>query len=358
VSAEDRVVTSEVRPGRGKGKGVRSGLVVTRTPLRVSFAGGGTDLPAFWSSDLGAVFSTAIANYIYVTVKRHSPLFDEPIRLNYRESEEVGGIEEIRNDIARECLRLLEIEPPIYVSTVSDHPLSSGLGGSSSFAVGLLHALHTFRGERVSAGQLAEEACRVEIELLGHPIGKQDQYAAAFGGLNFFCFKPDGGVTVEPHRLRQGMIDELFDGLMMFWTGHARDSSTVLAEQEKNTDRERAKLLQMRDQAYRLQALMAEPTLDMQAFGAILDEGWRLKRELATTITTPQIDRWYDLALEAGAYGGKICGAGGGGCFVFAVDPERRESLRTALPELIEVDIQHEVHGSQVVVPFAENGGW
>jgi D-glycero-alpha-D-manno-heptose-7-phosphate kinase len=357
VSAEDRVVTSEARPPRRRGTGVRSGLVVTRTPLRVSFAGGGTDLAAFSRSDLGAVFSTAIANYIYVTVKRHSPLFDEPIRLNYRESEEVGEIDEIRNDIARECLRFLEIEPPIYVSTVSDHPLSSGLGGSSSFAVGLLHALHTFRGERVSAGQLAEEACRVEIEVLDRPIGKQDQYAAAFGGLNFFCFKPDGGVTVEPQRLNQGMIDELFAGLMMFWTGHARDSSAVLAEQEENTERERAKLLQMREHAYRLQALMAAPTLDLREFGAILDESWRLKRELATTITTPQIDRWYDLALEAGAYGGKICGAGGGGCFLFAVDPKRHESVRRALPDLIEVEVEHEVHGSQVVVPFAENGG-
>src|SRR5437762_22836 len=213
-------------------KTLSSALVVTRTPLRVSFAGGGTDLSDFYEHGHGTVFSTTIDKYIYVTVKRHGPVFDEQIRLNYSKSEQVNRIDEIENDIARECLRFLEIEPPIYVSTVADLPASTGLGGSSSFAVGLLHALHTFRGERVSAGQLAEEACHVEIELLGHPIGKQDQYAAAFGGLNFFCFKPDGGVTVEPHRLRQRMIDELFDGLMMFWTGHARDSSAVLAEQE------------------------------------------------------------------------------------------------------------------------------
>src|SRR6266545_4651169 len=207
------------------------GLVVTRTPLRVSFAGGGTDLADFYERDYGAVFSTAINKYIYVTVKRHSNLFYEPIRVNYKKSEEVNRIDEIENNIARECLRFLEIEPPIYVSTVADLPASTGLGGSGSFAVGLLNALHAFRGERVSAGQLAEEASYIEIDVLKQPIGKQDQYAAAFGGLNFFCFKPGGGVTVEPHRLRNGALSGLFGNIMMFWTGHQRDSSSVLAEQ-------------------------------------------------------------------------------------------------------------------------------
>src|SRR5918995_3919606 len=176
--------------------------VLTRTPLRVSFAGGGTDLAAFYEmSEYGAVLSTAIDKYIYVTVKRHSDVFNEPIRVNYSRSEEVHRVEEIRNNIARECIRFLEIEPPIYISTVGDLPASTGLGGSSSFAVGLLNALHAFRGERTSAGQLAEEACHIEIDVLKQPIGKQDQYAAAFGGLNFFSFKRGGVVTVDPQRL-------------------------------------------------------------------------------------------------------------------------------------------------------------
>src|SRR3954470_1595848 len=165
------------------------GLIVTRTPLRVSFAGGGTDLAAFYERDYGAVVSTAIANYIYVTVKPHSRLFNEPVRLNYSKSEEVSQIDEIENDIARECLRFMGIEPPIYISTVGDHPASTGLGGSSAFTVGLLNALHAYKGERVTAGTLAEEASHIEIDVLGEPIGKQDQYAAAFGGLNFFVFK-------------------------------------------------------------------------------------------------------------------------------------------------------------------------
>src|SRR5215204_4405554 len=168
------------------------GVIVTRTPLRVSFAGGGTDLPEFYRFDDGAVFSTAIDKYVYVTVKRHSELFYEPIRINYSKTEQVNELSEIENGIARECLRLLEIEPPIYISTVADAPASSGLGGSSSFAVGLLNALHAYRGERVSAGQLADEACHIEIKVLGEPIGKQDQYAAAFGGLNFLRFHGDG----------------------------------------------------------------------------------------------------------------------------------------------------------------------
>src|SRR5919106_329881 len=202
--------------------------IMTRTPLRVSFAGGGTDLADFYERESGAVFSTAINQYIYVTVKRHGSVFNESIRLNYSKSEQVQSVDQIENDIARECLRLLEIKPPIYVSTVADLPASTGLGGSSSFAVGLLNALHAFRGERVSAGQLAEEASYIEIDVLKQPIGKQDQYAAAFGGLNYFCFKPRGVVTVEPQRVKNGALRDLFGHVVMFWTGHQRETCRVL----------------------------------------------------------------------------------------------------------------------------------
>ena len=189
------------------------------------------------NADHGAVLSTAINKYIYVTVKRHGEIFSERIRLNYSQSEQVQNIDEIENNIARECLKFVKIDPPIYISTVGDMPASTGLGGSSSFAVGLLNALHAYRGERVSAGQLAEEASYIEIDVLNEPIGKQDQYAAAFGGLNLFCFKPGGGVTVEPHRFANGTLSKLFKNLMAFWTGHQRDASTVLTEQKSNTSR-------------------------------------------------------------------------------------------------------------------------
>jgi D-glycero-alpha-D-manno-heptose-7-phosphate kinase len=329
-------------------------VVMTRTPLRISFAGGGTDLAAFYETSEGAVFSTAITSYIYVTVKRHSPLFNEPIRLNYSKSEEVDTIDEIENDIARECLRLLEIEPPIYISTVGDHPASSGLGGSSSFAVGLLHALHALRGERVSAGQLAEEASHVEIDVLGWPIGKQDQYAAAFGGLNLFSFRPGGEVVIQPDRLPSRAVRELFSSLLLFWTGHQRDSKAVLAEQQQRTESKRDELLRMRDHALELQGLFGRngTRVDPAALGRVLDESWRLKRGLASTITTGQIDEWYERALEAGASGGKLCGAGGGGCLLFVVEPEHQARVRAALAELTEVPVAYEAHGSRVLLPL------
>jgi D-glycero-alpha-D-manno-heptose-7-phosphate kinase len=337
--------------GAGRGRADTSPLIVTRTPLRVSFAGGGTDLPAFYERDYGAVFSTAITSYIYVTVKRHSPLFNERIRLNYSKSEEVDELDEVENDIARECMRLLGIEPPIYISTVGDHPASAGLGGSSAFAVGLLHALHAYRGERVTAGQLAEEASTVEMEILGQPIGKQDQYAVAFGGINFFRFEPGGGVTVEPQRIVNGAAAELFGHLLMFWTGHQPDSADVLTEQRANTDRKRESLVRMRGHAEELRALVADGRLEPVELGRILDESWQLKRDLASRISNDRIDALYERALETGAEGGKICGAGGGGCLLFVVRPERQEAVRAALAELTEVPIGYDVHGSRLLLP-------
>jgi D-glycero-alpha-D-manno-heptose-7-phosphate kinase len=329
-------------------------MIVTRTPLRISLAGGGTDLPAFYARGYGAVFSTAINNYIYVTVKPHSPLFNEPIRLNYSKSEEVHRIDELENNIARECLRFMEIEPPIYISTVGDHPASSGLGSSSAFAVGLLNALHAYRGERVTAGQLAEEASHIEIDVLGEPIGKQDQYAAAFGGLNFFTFKRGGAVTVEPQRVANGDLQELFDAMLLFWTGHQREASEVLPEQQRNTDKKMDTLVAMRGHAHRLQELIHSGPVDVAEVGGVLHETWQLKRSLASTISTRQIDAWYERAREAGAEGGKITGAGGGGCLMFLAKPETHDRVRDALSDLIEVPVGYEVHGSQVIVPFRE----
>lgn len=328
-------------------------MIMSRTPLRVSFAGGGTDLPAFYDQQDGMVLSTAISRYVYVTVKQHSPLFFEPIRINYSRSEQVDTVDEIDNNIARECLKLLEISPPVYISTVGDVPASTGLGGSSAFAVGLLNALHAYRGERVSAGRLAEEAAHVEMEVLGQPIGKQDQYAAAFGGMNLFTFKADGGVTAQHQRISNEVLAGLFDHVLMLWTGHQRDTEAVLAEQKENTDRLRAQLVTMRDQAGELSEVLARPRFDLDAVGGILDRGWQLKRELASTITTGEIDVWYDKARAAGARGGKLCGAGGGGFLLFLVAPDKRQDVCDALGDLVTMDVRHEAHGSQVLQPFA-----
>ncbi len=327
-------------------------IVVTRTPLRVSFAGGGTDLAGYYERDYGAVLSTAIDKYIYVTVKRHSELFNEPIRVNYSSTEQVDTIDEIKNNIARESLRLLKVEPPIYISTVGDLPASTGLAGSSAFAVGLLNALHSYRGERVSPGQLAEEATHLEIDILKEPIGKQDQYAAAFGGLNFFRFNPGGAVTVEPVRVRNDFLDQLFDHILMFWTGLQRDASSVLSEQKQNIPDKLKFLDEMRAHAHQLHQLVARGEFDAQAFGQVLDESWRLKRQLASSISSKTIDTLYEKAMAAGAEGGKICGAGNGGFLLFIARPERQAAVRQALGGLIEVPIRFEVHGSRVLMPF------
>lgn len=328
-------------------------MIVSRTPLRVSFAGGGTDLPAFYEQQDGMVLSTGISRYVYVTVKRHSHLFFEPIRVNYSRSEQVDTVDQIENNIARECLKLLNVEPPVYISTVGDVPASTGLGGSSAFAVGLLNALHAYRGERVPAGRLAEEAAHIEMEVLGQPIGKQDQYAAAFGGMNLYTFKADGGVTAQHQRFSHDVLEDLFDHVLMLWTGHQRDTEAVLAEQKENTESKMAQLLTMRDQAMELSEVLARPRFDLEAMGGILDRGWQLKRELASTITTGEIDVWYDKARAAGARGGKLCGAGGGGFLLFLVAPDKRQGVRDALADLVEMDVRYESHGSQVLQPFA-----
>lgn len=327
-------------------------LVVTRTPLRVSFAGGGTDLPDFYEAEEGAVLSAAVDKYVYVTVKRHSTLFNEPIRLNYSRTEQVNTVEEIENNIARECLRLLGIEPPIFVSTVADMPASTGMGGSSAFAVGLLNALHAFRGERVTAGQLAEEACYIEMHVLHEPIGKQDQYAAAFGGLNLLRFGRNGSVTVEPQPLLNGSVTELFGNILMFWTGHQRPAASVLSEQKRNTGRNLELLREMRDEAHHLSALCAGSRVNIAALGGALDRGWRMKRRLASGVTTSEIDAHYERAMRAGAEGGKLCGAGGGGFLIFVVRPERHDDVRRALGALPCVSVNYEVHGSRVLYPL------
>jgi D-glycero-alpha-D-manno-heptose-7-phosphate kinase len=266
----------------------------------------------------------------------------------------VETIPQIQNNIARESLRLLNIAPPIYISTVGDLPASTGLAGSSAFAVGLLNALHSFRGERVSPGQLAEEATHIEVNLLKEPIGKQDQYAAAFGGLNFFRFNPGGAVTIEPARVPGSFIDDLFEHALMFWTGIQRNASSVLAEQRSNIPDKLAALNKMREHAHQLRALSESGKFSPEAFGRILDESWQLKRQLATSISSSQIDDYYNQALRAGAEGGKICGAGNGGFLLFIVKPEKKAAVRQALGKLLEVPIHYEAHGSRVLLPFEQ----
>lgn len=329
--------------------GATPNLIVTRTPLRLSFAGGGTDLAEYYQRDFGAVLSTAINQYLYVTLKHHGGLHAEKYRLNYSETEQVDTLDNIKNDIARECLRMVSVDPPIYISTVSDVPASSGLGSSSSFAVGLLNALHALRGERPSSGLLAEQAAHVEIEVLKRPIGKQDHYAAAFGGLNYFCFLPDGRVTLEPQHPPDGDLDNLFDHVLMFSTGIWRDASDILSEQKRNTNLNLDHLTEMRTHAQQLRGVI-QNGFNPEEFGSVMDSGWRLKRKLAGGISNDRIDAWYEKARDAGAWGGKLAGAGGGGFLAFIAPPERQDDVRRALSDLQEIRVSYEPQGSRVLL--------
>jgi D-glycero-alpha-D-manno-heptose-7-phosphate kinase len=323
--------------------------VTTITPLRVSFAGGGTDLPDFYRKHGGAVVSTAIDKYIYVTVKQHSPLFNETYRLSYSKTEHVERLDDIENDIARECLRLIPLEPPLFISTAADLPAQSGLGSSSSFAVGLLYALHVMRGEEVSAGQLAEEACQVEIGMLRRPIGKQDQFAAAYGGCNYIAFANDDRVTMEHLWLPSDMMNVIFRNSMLFWTGMQRDASAILDEQKTNIANKTQTLMAMRDMALKCRKDLVDGIRDIDAFGKMLDEGWRAKRTLASKIAPQAIDDIYQKALDAGAIGGKITGAGGGG-FLFLMVPEsRQDSVRAALSGLRDIKLGYEPRGARIL---------
>lgn len=319
------------------------------TPQRLSLAGGGTDLPDFYREHGGAVISATIDKYLYVTVKRHSPLFNEVYRLSYSQTEHVSTLDEIENDVARECLRLVHVAPPLLIATASDLPASSGLGSSSSFAVGLLYALHTMRGENVSAGQLAEEACHVELGMLKRPIGKQDQYAAAFGGLNFITFQTDGRVHLDHIWLPDDGAVALFRNSMLFWTGMQREASAVLEEQRANIGKTSDTLVEMRDMARQCRDELLEFPNDPDRLGAILDAGWRAKRSLASKISSSEIDVFYDRARAAGAVGGKIAGAGGGGFLYLVVPEEKQAAVRAALPEMVDIRIHYEPRGARIL---------
>lgn len=304
-------------------------MIISKTPLRISFAGGGTDLPSFYRQNgYGAVLSTSIDSYVYVTVKKHTALFSERIRLNYSETELVNRLDDIQNSIIRECLRFLEIDDRIYINTIADAPSQTGLGSSSVFCVGLLNALYKFKGINVSAGRLAEEAAHIEMDVLKRPVGKQDHYAAAFGGLNYFQFHDDGSVTIKPTNVAGRVMRALFDSMISFWTRQSRAAESVLREQNDNANRNRQVLLSMRSQAKELLDLLHDERCTAEKFGRVVHDGWQMKRTLASNVTTSVLDEYYHAALKSGAYGGKISGAGGGGFLsVFSAPSDQRKII-------------------------------
>ena len=324
--------------------------VTTLTPHRISFAGGGTDIPNFYRENEGSVLNTAINKYLYVTVKKHSEIFEEKYRICYSKTEQTNTIDEIENGIARECLRLLNINYPVYISTVSDIPSSTGLGSSSSFAVGLLYALHTLNGESVSAGQLAEEASEIEINCLNHPIGKQDQYAASYGGLNCFKFRKNDVVEIEHIIPPDNGIENIFNSLMLFWTGFRKESShKILKEQNNLLNTKIDTLTSINAMVDECKSIFLKKEFNPKDLGEILHRGWIKKKMLAKSITNEQLNSYYDLALSKGAYGGKIAGAGGGGFLLLACDQDKKENIKKRLSNLLHLPISYEPRGSRIL---------
>ena len=323
-------------------------MLISRTPLRISFAGGGSDLPAFARQAGGAVVSTAINKYIYITVNKK---FDSRIRASYSVTEIVERVEDLRHELIRESLRLTGISGGIEITSISDVPSAgTGLGSSSAYTVGLLHALHAYRGRYVGAARLAEEACHIELDRCHKPIGKQDQHIAAYGGLQFIRFE-DGGVSVEPLLLGGEFTQALQDHLLLLYTGLTRDAGTILAEQQQHLDRGEEQIVddirRLRDLALDLRDAILHRRLG--EVGEILDAGWSVKRRTASGVTTPRIDEWYERARGAGAVGGKLLGAGGGGFLLVFAPPREHPAILHALPELRLVPFRFEPHGSRII---------
>ena len=323
-------------------------MIISRTPLRVSFVGGGSDLPEFYREYGGAVISTSIDRYVYVTVNRK---FDNGIRVAYSKTEEVETVHDIEHRLVRAVLNHAGVKGGVEITTVADIPSrGTGLGSSSSFTVALLHALHAFRGQYVSRPQLAEESCRLEIEVCGEPIGKQDQYAAAYGGLNLIEFNPDETVGVSPVICKQATINKLRSNLLLLYTGMTRKASAVLREQSESVRVDPAKreaLQRMVRLSYFLRDELQHDTID--SFGEILHENWELKKTLTERISTSSIDEWYATARQHGATGGKILGAGAGGFLLVYADAERHDPICRALPFLRPVTVQFDRQGSQII---------
>jgi D-glycero-alpha-D-manno-heptose-7-phosphate kinase len=323
-------------------------MIVTQTPLRVSFAGGGTDLAAYYAEHEGFVVSTAIDKFAYVIVKER---FDREIYLNYMRKEIVSRVDQIEHELIREAMRMTGVERGVEVTLLSDIPSQgSGLGSSSSFTVGLLNALYAYRGELVTAERLAREACEIEIERLGKPIGKQDQYIAAYGGLRCFAFHRDGSVTVERLGLGADALRDLGARLRLFFTGRTRQADVILSEQRKRTGDKRAELDGIKKLALDLRSEIEAQRFDR--LGEILHAGWELKRGLASGISDVEIESMYERARAHGAVGGKICGAGGGGFLLLYCPPDRQESLARGMNDYRALPFRLERDGSKVIFNY------
>ena len=322
-------------------------MIISRTPFRISFAGGGTDLRSFYRVDQGRVLSSSIDKYIYVVIKRQVGIVEHKYRINWSKVEFCNEIDEIEHPIVREALRLFNIDFPLEISTFSDIPGSTGLGSSSAFCVGLVHALYALLGKYASKHTIASEAGNIEVDILKRTMGKQDHFASAYGNLNVFTFNSDESVNVEPVFYDSKIRNKLEANLMLFYTKITRNASDVLESQDKATEDKRSVLGKMRNLVNPLRDVLAGEQ-DITRFGEILHEGWLLKKSITNDISSSMIDAYYEKALKAGAVGGKLLGAGGGGFLLFYVEPKNQIKVRDALKELFCLDVKLDNGGTRI----------
>ena len=328
-------------------------MIITRTPFRVTLGGGGTDLPAYYKKHGGFIFSAGLDKYMFVAVNR--PMVDDLIRLKYSKTEVVEKLDDIKHEIPREALRMMGIEKGIEISSIADISAGTGLGSSSCYAVGILNALHVLKREYISLEELAEEDFRLEAEILKQPIGKQDPYLAAFGGLTVLDIDKDGRVKVRKANVSPQTADDLNRNLLMFFTGTSRDAKEILAEQSKEVDSDDKQVVESMHYIKEIghEILEAVEGDNINEVGRLFDAHWQHKKRISTKITNPEFDRIYEVAKANGALGGKISGAGGGGFFTFYVS-EDHAKLRGAMEKegLRELRYRFDFEGTKALVDY------
>ena len=324
-------------------------MIISRTPFRVSFFGGGTDYPVFYEENGGAVLSTSINKYCYVICRYLPPFFDYKYRIRYTQREETQTIAEIKHPSARECLNFVNLDRGVEIQHNADLPAMSGLGSSSAFTVGLLNGLYALKGKMITKRRLALDAIHVEQDMIKENVGSQDQTIAAFGGFNKITFGGEQRIKVHPITIDQNKLDSLQDHLMLFFTGFPRNASEIAGEQIRKTPEKKKELMAMMEMVEEAINILNGSEGTLMDFGKLLHETWKLKHSLTQSITTPFVDEVYEAGLEAGAIGGKLLGAGGGGFILFFVKPELQHNVKEKLKKLLYVPFKFENLGSQII---------
>jgi len=324
-------------------------MIISRTPFRISFFGGGTDYPVWYKEHGGAVLATSIDKYCYINLRHLPPFFDYNYRLVYSKSEQIQDISEIQHPSIRETLRFMDSDKGLEIHHDADLPARSGLGSSSSFTVGLLNAMYAMKGKMVTKRQLALDAIHVEQDLINENVGSQDQTSAAFGGFNKIEFGGEQGIQVQPITIGAKKSLDLQAHLMLFFTGFSRIASEIAGEQIKKTPDKTAELYRMLEMVDESLDILNSSDLDITDFGRLLHESWMIKRSLTDKISTSQVDKIYETAMQAGALGGKLLGAGGGGFILFFVEPEFQPMVKEKLKDLLHVPFKFDTLGSQII---------